>query len=107
MYATLIVLESSAYAYTSFFFIIHIILSFQILILIGLTKLVVCRVYFSETPVQAVKEHDQELNKLGADALIPAMPGHVVQAFTLLKSSSEAQVCNCNTSLLLWSIFSQ
>jgi hypothetical protein len=25
----------------------------------------------------------------------------------LLKSSSEAQVCNCNTSLLLWSIFSQ
>jgi hypothetical protein len=77
------------------------------LILIGLTKMVVCRVYFSETPVQAVKEHDQELNKLGADALIPAMPGHVVQAFTLLKSSSEAQVCNCNTSLLLWLTFSQ
>ncbi|KAM0835525.1 hypothetical protein ACQ4PT_062875 [Festuca glaucescens] len=49
------------------------------------------RVYFSETPVQVVKEHDQELNKLGASALIPAMPGHVVQAFTLLKSSSEAQ----------------
>jgi hypothetical protein len=49
------------------------------------------RVYFPETPVQVVKEHDRELNKLGADALIPAMPGHVVQAFTLLKSSSEAQ----------------
>uniref|UniRef100_A0ACD6A345 Uncharacterized protein n=1 Tax=Avena sativa TaxID=4498 RepID=A0ACD6A345_AVESA len=49
------------------------------------------RVYFPETPAQVVKEHDQELNKLGADALIPAMPGHVVQAFTLLKSSSEAQ----------------
>jgi hypothetical protein len=69
--------------------------------------MVVCRVYFPETPVQAVKEHDRELNKLGADALIPAMPGHVLQAFTLLKSSSEAQVCNCNTSLLLWLIFSQ
>jgi hypothetical protein len=70
-------------------------------------KMVVCRVYFPETPVQAVKEHDRELNKLEADALIPAMPGHVLQAFTLLKSSSEAQVCNCNTSLLLWLIFSQ
>ena len=65
-------------------------------------KIIVCRVYFPETPVQVVKEHDQELNKLGADALIPAMPGHVVQAFTLLKSSSEAQVCNYNTSLMLW-----
>ncbi|XP_040250273.1 uncharacterized protein [Aegilops tauschii subsp. strangulata] len=49
------------------------------------------RVYFKETPVEVVKEHDQELSKLGADALIPAMPGHVVQAFTLLKSSPEAQ----------------
>ncbi|EMS62049.1 hypothetical protein TRIUR3_22897 [Triticum urartu] len=49
-------------------------------------------VYFKETPVEVVKEHDQELSKLGADALIPAMPGHVVQAFTLLKSSPEAQL---------------
>ncbi|VAI78178.1 unnamed protein product [Triticum turgidum subsp. durum] len=54
-------------------------------------KMIVCRVYFKETPVEVVKEHDQELSKLGADALIPAMPGHVVQAFTLLKSSPEAQ----------------
>lgn len=58
-------------------------------------KMIVCRVYFKETPVEVVKEHDQELSKLGADALIPAMLGHVVQAFTLLKSSPEAQVCNC------------
>lgn len=49
------------------------------------------RVYFNETPIEIVKEQDKELNKLGVDAIIPAMPGHVVQAFTLLKSSSEAQ----------------
>ncbi|KAF0897722.1 hypothetical protein E2562_000436 [Oryza meyeriana var. granulata] len=49
------------------------------------------RVYFSEAPVEVVKEQDKDLGKLGADAIIPAMPGHVVQAFTLLKSSPEAQ----------------
>uniref|UniRef100_A0A0E0LRX3 Uncharacterized protein n=1 Tax=Oryza punctata TaxID=4537 RepID=A0A0E0LRX3_ORYPU len=49
------------------------------------------RVYFSEAPIEVVKEQDKDLTKLGADAIIPAMPGHVVQAFTLLKSSPEAQ----------------
>uniref|UniRef100_A0A0D9X506 Uncharacterized protein n=1 Tax=Leersia perrieri TaxID=77586 RepID=A0A0D9X506_9ORYZ len=49
------------------------------------------RVYFSEAPVEVVKEQDKDLSKLGADAIIPAMPGHVVQAFSLLKSSPEAQ----------------
>uniref|UniRef100_J3MQW3 Uncharacterized protein n=2 Tax=Oryza brachyantha TaxID=4533 RepID=J3MQW3_ORYBR len=49
------------------------------------------RVYFNEAPVEVVKEQDKDLSKLGADAIIPAMPGHVVQAFTLLKSSPEAQ----------------
>jgi ATP-dependent protease HslVU (ClpYQ) peptidase subunit len=44
--------------------------------------------------VEVVKGQAKELNKLAADAIIPAMPGHVVQAFTLLKSSPEAQVCN-------------
>ena len=52
----------------------------------------------------AVKEQDKELNKLTADAIIPSMPGHVVQAFTLLKSSPEAQVCNRIVFLLLWLI---
>ncbi|KAL5232111.1 hypothetical protein ABZP36_030887 [Zizania latifolia] len=49
------------------------------------------RVYFSEAPVEVVKEYDKELSKQGVDAIIPAMPGHVMQAFTLLKSSPEAQ----------------
>ncbi|TVU43049.1 hypothetical protein EJB05_09485 [Eragrostis curvula] len=49
------------------------------------------RGYFNEAPVDVVKGQDKELNKLAADAIIPAMPGHVVQAFTLLKSSPEAQ----------------
>uniref|UniRef100_A0A0A9HDQ2 Uncharacterized protein n=1 Tax=Arundo donax TaxID=35708 RepID=A0A0A9HDQ2_ARUDO len=49
------------------------------------------RVYFNEAPVEVVKEQDKELNKLATDAIIPSMPGHVVQAFTLLKSSPEAQ----------------
>ncbi|CAO2205937.1 unnamed protein product [Urochloa humidicola] len=49
------------------------------------------RAYFNESPVEVVKEHDKELNKLATDAIIPSMPGHVVQAFTLLKSSPEAQ----------------
>ncbi|KAK3121146.1 hypothetical protein QOZ80_8BG0646920 [Eleusine coracana subsp. coracana] len=49
------------------------------------------RGYFNEAPVEVVKAQDKELNKLAADAIIPAMPGHVVQAFTLLKSSPEAQ----------------
>lgn len=49
------------------------------------------RVYFSEAPIEVVKEQDKDLSKLGADAIIPAMPGHVMQAFTLLKSSPEAQ----------------
>lgn len=47
--------------------------------------------YFNESPVEVVKEQDKELNKLATDAIIPSMPGHVVQAFTLLKSSPEAQ----------------
>ncbi|KQJ95148.1 hypothetical protein BRADI_3g15430v3 [Brachypodium distachyon] len=58
------------------------------------------RVYFNETPIEIVKEQDKELNKLGVDAIIPAMPGHVVQAFTLLKSSSEAQRCHPNDMYL-------
>ncbi|OEL29386.1 hypothetical protein BAE44_0009595 [Dichanthelium oligosanthes] len=49
------------------------------------------RAYFIETPVEVVKEQDTDLNKLATDAIIPSMPGHVVQAFTLLKSSPEAQ----------------
>jgi hypothetical protein len=49
------------------------------------------RSYFNESPVEVVKEQDKELNKLTTDAIIPSMPGHVVQAFTLLKSSPEAQ----------------
>ncbi|CAL5008088.1 unnamed protein product [Urochloa decumbens] len=49
------------------------------------------RAYFNESPVEVVKGHDKELNKLATDAIIPSMPGHVVQAFTLLKSSPEAQ----------------
>ncbi|CAL4997042.1 unnamed protein product [Urochloa decumbens] len=49
------------------------------------------RAYFNESPVEVVKEQDKELNKLATDAIIPSMPGHVVQAFTLLKSSPEAQ----------------
>ncbi|RLM61791.1 uncharacterized protein C2845_PM14G04180 [Panicum miliaceum] len=49
------------------------------------------RAYFNESPVEVVKEQDKELNKLTTDAIIPSMPGHVVQAFTLLKSSPEAQ----------------
>ncbi|KAL5220486.1 hypothetical protein ABZP36_025199 [Zizania latifolia] len=49
------------------------------------------RVYFSEAPVEVVKEKDKELSNWRADAIIPAMPGHVVQTFTLLKSSPEAQ----------------
>ncbi|KAG8086902.1 hypothetical protein GUJ93_ZPchr0010g7293 [Zizania palustris] len=49
------------------------------------------RVYFSEAPVEVVKEDDKDLSKQGVDAIIPAMPGHVMQAFTLLKSSPEAQ----------------
>ncbi|KAL6659397.1 hypothetical protein ACP70R_003437 [Stipagrostis hirtigluma subsp. patula] len=49
------------------------------------------RAYFNEAPVEVVKEQDKELNKLAADAIIPSMPGHVLQAFTLLKSSPEAQ----------------
>ncbi|KAL6843087.1 hypothetical protein ACP4OV_026800 [Aristida adscensionis] len=49
------------------------------------------RAYFNEAPVGVVKEQDKELNKLAADAIIPSMPGHVLQAFTLLKSSPEAQ----------------
>lgn len=53
------------------------------------------RAYFNESPVEVVKEQDKEINKLATDAIIPSMPGHVVQAFTLLKSSPEAQVCNC------------
>lgn len=53
------------------------------------------RAYFNESPVEVVKEQDTDLNKLATDAIIPSMPGHVVQAFTLLKSSPEAQVCNC------------
>ncbi|KAL5667478.1 hypothetical protein ACJX0J_019699, partial [Zea mays] len=47
--------------------------------------------YFNESPVEVVKEQDKEFNKLATDAMIPSMPGHVVQAFTLLKSSTEAQ----------------
>jgi len=43
--------------------------------------------------VEVVKEQDKEFNKQATDAIIPSMPGHVVQAFTLLKSSPEAQVC--------------
>ncbi|EES13447.1 uncharacterized protein LOC8084995 [Sorghum bicolor] len=49
------------------------------------------RAYFNETPVEVVKEQDKEFNKQATDAIIPSMPGHVVQAFTLLKSSPEAQ----------------
>jgi len=49
------------------------------------------RAYFNESPVEVVKEQDKEFNKLATDAMIPSMPGHVVQAFTLLKSSTEAQ----------------
>jgi len=49
------------------------------------------RAYFNESPVEVVKEQDKEINKLATDAIIPSMPGHVVQAFTLLKSSPEAQ----------------
>ncbi|KAG8046653.1 hypothetical protein GUJ93_ZPchr0008g12045 [Zizania palustris] len=49
------------------------------------------RVYFSESPVEVVKENGKELSNWGADAIIPGVPGHVVQAFTLLKSSPEAQ----------------
>ncbi|XP_062196312.1 uncharacterized protein LOC133899342 [Phragmites australis] len=51
------------------------------------------RIYFNESPVEVVKEQDKEvdINKLATDAIIPSMPGHVVQAFTLLKSSPEAQ----------------
>ncbi|PWZ03929.1 hypothetical protein Zm00014a_002873 [Zea mays] len=49
------------------------------------------RAYFNESPVEVVKEQDKEFNKLATDAIIPSMPGHVVQAFTLLKSSTEAQ----------------
>ncbi|CAO2187203.1 unnamed protein product [Urochloa humidicola] len=49
------------------------------------------RAYFNESPIKVVKEQDKELNKLATDAIIPSMPGHVVQAFTLLKSSPEAQ----------------
>ena len=52
------------------------------------------RAYFNESPVEVVKEQDKEINKLATDAIIPSMPGHVVQAFTLLKSSPEAQVCD-------------
>uniref|UniRef100_A0A0D9X505 Uncharacterized protein n=1 Tax=Leersia perrieri TaxID=77586 RepID=A0A0D9X505_9ORYZ len=37
------------------------------------------RVYFSEAPVEVVKEQDKDLSKLGADAIIPAMPGHLVE----------------------------
>lgn len=50
-----------------------------------------------------MKEQDKDLSKLGADAIIPAMPGHVMQAFTLLKSSPEAQVC----IILLYCCFNQ
>ncbi|KAF8662437.1 hypothetical protein HU200_056022 [Digitaria exilis] len=49
------------------------------------------RAYFNESPVEVVKEQDTDLDKLATDAIIPSMPGHVVQAFTLLKSSPEAQ----------------
>ncbi|CAL5010529.1 unnamed protein product [Urochloa decumbens] len=59
------------------------------------------RAYFNESPVEVVKGQDKELNKLATDAIIPSMPGHVVQAFTLLKSSPEAQslVCSCKVSV--------
>jgi hypothetical protein len=56
-------------------------------------KIFCYRAYFNESPVEVVKEQDKEFNKLATDAIIPSMPGHVVQAFTLLKSSTEAQVC--------------
>ncbi|XP_066352281.1 uncharacterized protein [Miscanthus floridulus] len=49
------------------------------------------RAYFNESPMEVVKEQDKEFNKQATDAIIPSMPGHVVQAFTLLKSSPEAQ----------------
>ncbi|KAJ1267538.1 hypothetical protein BS78_07G064200 [Paspalum vaginatum] len=49
------------------------------------------RAYFNESPVEVVKEQDKKVNKQATDAIIPSMPGHVVQAFTLLKSSPEAQ----------------
>ncbi|WVZ94817.1 hypothetical protein U9M48_040661 [Paspalum notatum var. saurae] len=49
------------------------------------------RAYFNESPVEVVKAQDKEINKQATDAIIPSMPGHVVQAFTLLKSSPEAQ----------------
>jgi hypothetical protein len=56
--------------------------------------------------VEVVKEQDKEFNKQATDAIIPSMPGHVVQAFTLLKSSPEAQVCAMapckHTALLIW-----
>ncbi|XP_062190912.1 uncharacterized protein LOC133894766 [Phragmites australis] len=62
------------------------------------------RVYFNEVPVEIVKEQDKELNKLAADAIIPSMPGHVVQAFTFLKSSPEAQsvVASLASDINVW-----
>jgi len=56
-------------------------------------RIICYRAYFNESPVEVVKEQDKEFNKQATDAIIPSMPGHVVQAFTLLKSSPEAQVC--------------